>query len=243
MAKRRDLLRSAAVAAGTSVTAAAIARTVPAAAAAAPGSSAQAPLRVHLLMFEGVEELDYAAPYDVLSHANRMGRPIEVSTVAVDRPGTVVACYGTRIEVSGRWAPRTADLILVPGGGYGSPSEPGVAREVHRGVIPAALAAAKRPGLVFASVCTGTMLLSAAGLTRGRPCTTHHLAKQDLAAQGGKVVDARVVDDGDLVTAGGITSGLDLALHLLQRTFGSEAALHGETILEYERRGIVWKRD
>lgn len=57
-----------------------------------------------------------------------------------------------------------------------------------------------RPGLTIASVCTGAMVLSAAGITRGRPCTTHTGAQADLAAQGGQVINARVVDDGDLVT-------------------------------------------
>lgn len=84
------------------------------------------------------------------------------------------------------------------------------------------------------------MLLSAAGLTRGRPCTTHHRARPDLAEQGGVLKTARVVDDGDLVTAGGITSGLDLALWLVRRELGAETATSVEAMLEYEARGTVW---
>lgn len=86
------------------------------------------------------------------------------------------------------------------------------------------------------------MLLSAAGLTRGRPCTTHHKARPDLEQQGGVLKNARVVDDGDLVTAGGITSGLELALWLVRRELGPDTANAVEAMLEYEARGTVWSR-
>jgi transcriptional regulator GlxA family with amidase domain len=92
-----------------------------------------------------------------------------------------------------------------------------------------------------ASVCTGALLLAAAGLVDGRPAITHHGAIDDLRAAGATVVRARVVDDGDLVTAGGVTSGLDLVLHLVERHFGAAAALAAEHELEYERRGTVWR--
>jgi transcriptional regulator GlxA family with amidase domain len=86
------------------------------------------------------------------------------------------------------------------------------------------------------------MLAAAAGLTKGRPAVTHHLALEDLRDAGADVVEARVVDDGDLVTAGGVTSGLDLALWLLERHFGNEVASAVEGRLEHERRGVVWRR-
>nr|WP_244283000.1 DJ-1/PfpI family protein [Streptomyces flavidovirens] len=78
------------------------------------------------------------------------------------------------------------------------------------------------------------MLLSAADLTRGRPCTTHHRVRSDFVEQGGVLKKARVVNDGDLVTAGGVTSGLDLALWLVRRELGVDAALGLESMLEYE---------
>ncbi|ALO05908.1 Transcriptional regulator AraC family protein [Streptomyces venezuelae] len=84
------------------------------------------------------------------------------------------------------------------------------------------------------------MLLSAAGLTKGRPCTTHHKARPDLQQQGGLLKNARVVDDGDLVTAGGVTSGLELALWLTRRELGPDTANSLENMLEYEARGTVW---
>ncbi len=86
------------------------------------------------------------------------------------------------------------------------------------------------------------MVPSAAGLTKGRPCTTQYLSKADLAAQQAQVIDARVVDDGELVTAGGVTSGLDLPLRLITRELGAAAAVGAEGVLEYEQRGAVWRR-
>ena len=85
------------------------------------------------------------------------------------------------------------------------------------------------------------MLLAAAGILKGRPATTHHGAIKDLEASGANVVDARVVDDGNIVTAGGVTSGLDLGLWLVERFYGSQLAHKIEAQLEYERRGTVWK--
>ncbi|MEU2394067.1 DJ-1/PfpI family protein [Streptomyces sp. NPDC007369] len=243
---RRRLLRSS-TALGATAAAAGLAGTTAAATAAPAAASGQPaavdgqPLRVHLVMFDGVEELDFAAPYEVLSAARSFTkRPIDVRYVTVSAPGAVRAAYGTTVRVAHRWAPHEADVLLVPGGGYARREDPGVWAEIRRGTLPRALAAAVRPGLTVAAVCTGVMLLSAAGLTRGRPCTTHHRARPGLAEQGGVLKTARVVDDGDLVTAGGITSGLDLALWLVRRELGAETATSVEAVLEYEARGTVW---
>lgn len=94
--------------------------------------------------------------------------------------------------------------------------------------------------LTITSLCTGAILLGAAGLVAGRPCTTHRGAMAELESQGGVVKEARVVDDGDLVTAGGITSGLELGLWLVRRELGAEAAVGVESMLEYQARGTVW---
>jgi transcriptional regulator GlxA family with amidase domain len=86
------------------------------------------------------------------------------------------------------------------------------------------------------------MLLAAAGVTAGRPAITHRSAIEDLRASGAVIVPARVVDDGDIVTAGGVTSGLDLALWLVERWFGSPLADGVAGAMEHERRGPVWLR-
>ncbi|MEU9605653.1 DJ-1/PfpI family protein [Streptomyces sp. NPDC048057] len=205
------------------------------------GRARSGPLRVQVVMFEGVEELDFAAPFEVFAAAGFFtDRQVDVRYVSATGPGTFRAAYGTQLSVAHGWSPRAADVLVVPGGGYARRDSPGVWAEIRRGVLPRALASAARRGLTVAAVCTGTMLLSAAGLTKGRPCTTHHRARADLERQGGVLKDARVVDDGDLVTAGGITSGLELALWLVRRELGADAAIGVEAMLEYEARGTVW---
>lgn len=236
---RRTLLRTA-----TALGAAGLATGVPldeATAAPAPHSGSRDPLRVHVVLFQGVEELDLAAPYEVLSASDHFtDRDVDVRYVALDGPRAITAAFGTRLRADQGWAPEKADLLVVPGGGYARKEAPGVWAEIRRGDLPRALAEARRPGLTIAALCTGVMLLSAAGVTRGRPCTTHHRARADLEQQGGLLKNARVVDDGDLVTAGGVTSGLDLALWLVRRELGVDAALGLEAMLEYEARGTVW---
>lgn len=239
---RRTLLRTTAVlgAAGLTTGASLDAAT----AATATGTSAPRrgdPLRAHVVLFDGVEELDLAAPYEVLSASDHFtDRDVEVQYVTLDGRRTITAAFGTTLRVDRGWAPETADLLVVPGGGYARKEAPGVWAEIRRGALPRALAEARRPGLTIAALCTGVMLLSAAGVTRGRPCTTHHKARDLLQEQGGVLKNARVVDDGDLVTAGGVTSGLDLALWLVRRELGVDAALGLEAMLEYEARGTVW---
>jgi transcriptional regulator GlxA family with amidase domain len=239
---RRDVLRATVAGAAVGGAVAAGAVLTPGSASAAPAFTSARPLRVQILTFAGVEEMDIIAPIEVFGLAKALGGAITTSMVTVDGDDPVVAVHGSRVGPVRRWAPREADLLLVPGGGYRRADRPGVSYEIQRGVLPAAIAAARRPGLTIAAVCTGTMLLSAAGLTAGRPCITHHRVVEDLRAQGGVITEARVVDDGDLVTAGGITSGLDLALWLVERFLGADLAVQVEQVLEYQRRGTVWRR-
>ncbi|GGT93075.1 DJ-1/PfpI family protein [Streptomyces lateritius] len=193
------------------------------------------PLRVHTVLYDGAEEQDFAGHVEVFGIVGE--ERLVQSFVTVDGPRRVTTSAGMEIVCRDAWSPRSADVVIVPGGGYGDGSS--IQREIRRGTLPRALAAARRDGLLLGAVCTGTMLLSAAGLTAGRRCTTHHIALDDLRAQGAHVVGGRVVDDGDLVTCGGVTSGIDLGIWLLERFFGPDAALFAEEVLEYERRGIV----
>ncbi|MDI5975607.1 DJ-1/PfpI family protein [Amycolatopsis magusensis] len=191
--------------------------------------------RVDVLVFDGVDDLDVVAPYEVLDLAKRMGAGISAAVVALDGDG-VTTQGGLRLGTTAKWAPDGATVLLVPGGGYAAKDGAGVHAELRSGALPEALRAAIRPDQVFASVCTGVFLLAAAGLISGRPCTTHHRAAADLERAGGQYRAERVVDDGDLVTSGGITSGLDLGLHLVERFAGAEYATSVAKALEYERR-------
>jgi transcriptional regulator GlxA family with amidase domain len=200
-------------------------------------------MRIEIVVYDGFDEVDAIGPYEVLRNAARIVEDLDVRLVGAHGPATVTASHGLRMVVE-EGLSGGADLVLVPGGGWNDPSGTGGARAEHeRGDLPRRLRELHAAGTRVGSVCTGAMLLAAAGLTDGRPAITHHRAIEDLRATGADVKDdARVVDDGDLLTAGGVTSGLDLVLHLAERYFGAEAALAAERELEYERRGTVWSR-
>ncbi len=191
-------------------------------------------LDVEVVLFDGFDELDAIGPFEVFAAAASEA-DLAVRLVTLEPTDRVVASHGLRIEPDGVLG--EPDLLVVPGGGWSSP-DGGVRRVVDEGTLAEAVAALAADGTAVASVCTGALVLAEAGLLEGRPATTHHTATDDLAAYA-EVVDARVVDGGEVVTAGGVTSGIDLALWLLEREFGAELAEAGARRLEHERRGEV----
>lgn len=192
-------------------------------------------MKVEILLFGGFDELDGIGPFEVLSGAARERAEVDVALVTLDGRGTVHAAHGLEL-VPHRALSEHVDLLVVPGGGWGDRAPHGAWAEVQHGALPRAIAARHAAGATVASVCTGALLLAAAGLLEGRPATTHHTALDDLAERGARVVPGRVVDDGDVLTAGGVTSGLDLALHLVERLFGPEAAQARATEIEFDPR-------
>ena len=199
-------------------------------------------MRIDILLFPGFDELDALAPYEVLQNAAE-GADFVLRLVSSAGQGEVVGAHGLRVlaEAAMGDAPRP-DVIIVPGGGWNNRAPQGARAEAARGKIPSHLAALHEAGTTIASVCTGAMLVAAAGLLRGRRAITHHGAINDLREAGAEIIDARVVDDGEFITAGGVTSGLDLALWLIERFAGAPAARTVEREMEYERRGVVWRQ-
>jgi transcriptional regulator GlxA family with amidase domain len=199
-------------------------------------------MKTQIVLYDGFDELDAVAPYEVFVTAAKRGAPFEVELAHLEGAREVVGSQGLAVRATAALAERL-ELLVVPGGRWADRSSLVGARvEAERGTLPRAIGRIHAGGARVASVCTGAMLLAAAGLTRGRHATTHHVAREALRASGAVLVDARVVDDGDLITAGGITSGLDLALWLVEREAGAALALELERHLEYERRGTVWRR-
>jgi transcriptional regulator GlxA family with amidase domain len=197
-------------------------------------------MRCEVLLFDGFDELDALAPWEVLSSFADVRDDVDAALVSLDGAKPLRAAHGTLVTPH-RALSGEVDVLVVPGGGWNDRAENGAWAQAQLGAVPHAIRERHDRGALVASVCTGAMLLAAAGLVEGRHAITHHGALADLEAAGAHVVRARVVDDGDLVTAGGVTSGLDLALHLAERLFGSDAALAAERELEYERRGTVWR--
>ena len=199
-------------------------------------------MRVAVIVFEGFDELDAIGPLEVLRNAAAMGAAdLSVELVALDGSAEVTGSHGLRVRTDGQLDPGRTDLLVIPGGGWNDRGAHGAWAEAKRGDLPVAIAAASRAGAVVATVCTGAMLAATAGLTRGRPAITHQGAVEDLRASGARVVEARVVDDGDLVTAGGVTSGIDMALWLVERHYGAGLAEAVAAEIEHPRHGEVWR--
>lgn len=176
-------------------------------------------MKAALIVFDRMTFLDFVGFYDPLTRLRSMGLKEDLEwricsdreRVADDRgPGGLTLRPD---EVGGSLA--GYDLLFVPGG-VGTR-----ALRKDPGFIAWLLTATPVP--LKLSVCTGALLLGAAGFLRGRPATTHPSALGELVESGASVREARLVDDGDLVTAGGVTAAIDLGLHVVARLAGPEA--------------------
>jgi transcriptional regulator GlxA family with amidase domain len=185
-----------------------------------------------IVIYDGFDDLDALGPYEVFNHARNGGADLDVGLYTLGEQAIVESSHGLRLEPDGT-VPTDPDVVVVPGGGWSSGESRGARREAEDGTLPDTLGEYHEQGAVVASVCTGAMLLARVGITEGRPAITHHSAIEDLRDSGAEVVEARVVDDGDVLTAGGITSGIDLALHLVDREFGTDTAEAVAETMEY----------
>jgi transcriptional regulator GlxA family with amidase domain len=191
------------------------------------------PPATEIVFFDGFDDLDAIAPLEVLTGAGFDVRPVCVP----GQPLAVRSAHGLQITVAGELG--APGLVVVPGGGWIDDTPVG-ARAQSQGPLPGLLGELHDRGSVIASVCTGAMLLAAAGLLRGRPAVTNRGALDDLARFGTEVhPEARVVDDGSVVTSGGIVAGIDLALWLVERFVSAQAAVEAAGRLEHERVGPV----
>jgi transcriptional regulator GlxA family with amidase domain len=170
-------------------------------------------MRIAIVVYDGMTALDAVGPYDIL---NRLP-DTEVSTVGVGAgPKRAEGGLGV-VAAQDLSAVTAADVVLVPGGGkLGAVMR---SERLHEWLRDRHATAAWT-----ASVCTGALVLGAAGLLDGRRVTTHWRAREHLARFGATFVDERVVVDGSLVTGGGVTAGIDLALTLARLLHGDDIA-------------------
>jgi transcriptional regulator GlxA family with amidase domain len=189
---------------------------------------------VQVLIYDGFDELDAIAPFEILAAAG-----FTTELVTVRAAPNVRSAYGARIIPGATLAP-APDLLVVPGGGWASRAPRGAWAESLKPDLPDAIADRHGAGSVVAGVCSGVMLVATAGLLHARPAVTHHAAIDDLRERGADVrADARVVDDGDVITAGGVTAGIDLALHIVAREHGIDAARAATLRIEHHVRGPI----
>ena len=190
------------------------------------------PLHIGILLFDDVEELDAVGPWEVLSYWTR-SHPEDgyvVSCISSDGRA-VTAAKGLVIGAHESLADVPALEVLVHPGGGGTrtlmrdPDHLAWVRQ-QREVVP-----------LMTSVCTGSLVFAAAGLLAGRPATTHWGAMDELRRLDSTIEvreDDRWVDDGDLITASGVSAGIDMALHLVARLAGPDRARQVRRGIQYD---------
>src|SRR5690349_19600272 len=180
------------------------------------------PLQVAILLFDEVEVLDFAGPFEVFSVArSAAGEPAFAVVTFALRAGPVVARNG--LTVLPTCTPDTlgpVDILVVPGGF-------GTRRELGNPAMLDFIRATSASASLTLSVCTGALLLGAAGLLEGKGATTHWAAMDELRALdcGAKLhPEARLVDNGALIVSAGVSAGIDAALYAVSHLCGEAAA-------------------
>ena len=193
--------------------------------------STQSPVRVGIFVFDDAEELDVVGPYEVLAHwAQRSELKPEVVTFS--RDGNGVRCAKGLRLVPDHSAEDVGPLhVVVHPGGAGT--RPLVKDSEHLAWVRRL----RSTTALMTSVCTGSLVYAAAGLLAGRPATTYWGALDELARIDPTVLidaEARFVDDGDVVTAAGVSAGIDMALHLVARLDSADEARAVRRGLQYD---------
>ncbi|XFO70610.1 Isonitrile hydratase [Sporomusa acidovorans DSM 3132] len=184
-------------------------------------------VKIGVLLFPQVEELDFVGPFEVLSHVNKI-RPDSTKVLLVAESAEPVRAYnGMQIIPDTTIANCPAlDIVVVPGGkGRLTAMKNVVIQEFIQKQIPTAN--------YITSVCTGAFLLAEAGLLKGKRATTYHAAFAELAAYSVQVLPQKIVHDGKIITAGGVSSGIELGFYLLKQLFGLKLAQEVAQSIEY----------
>jgi transcriptional regulator GlxA family with amidase domain len=181
-------------------------------------------MQVAYVLYERFTALDITGPYEVLNSV-----PGVESVFVAERTGPVRNESGTLALVADRTLEEVPapDIFVVPGG-------IGTRALLEHEPLLAWLRNAHETTTWTTSVCTGSLLLAAAGLLDGAPATTHWLARDTLASLGARPVPERVVEHGRIITAAGVSAGIDMALRLVQLIYGDELAQEVQLAIEYD---------
>jgi len=180
-------------------------------------------MKIGFLIFPGVTAMDFLGPHEVLGRL-----PQAVSYLIAKTSDPVQSDLGLTLTPHVTFGNTPAiDILVVPGG-------PGINHLLSDQETLAYIAGMADKVKYVAAVCTGALVLGAAGLLKGRQATTHWMSHHFLEMFGAKPVDERVVIDGKVITAGGVTSGIDLGLVLADIIAGRETAESIQLFLEYD---------
>jgi transcriptional regulator GlxA family with amidase domain len=189
---------------------------------------------VAILLFADVEVLDFAGPFEVFTAADELRQQTAFTTYTVAETAGEIRCHnGLRVVPDYTFATCPPAAVLVVPGGFGT-----------RALIqrPAAVEWLRRRAQeseIVMSVCTGALVLARAGLLDGLRVTTHYEALDLLRALAPRAIldrGARFHDNGKILTAAGVSAGIDCALHVVARLLGAETAGETARYIEYERR-------
>lgn len=185
------------------------------------------PLNFAIVLFPDVEELDFAGPYEVIGMAAKyLYKDWRLFTVAEERVIRGACGLSVNVDYAFGDAP-AADVILVPGG---VGTRPGEENNALIGYIADSGAAAR----YVTSVCTGAFLLQKAGLLAGKRATTYWAERETLLRRGVEVVEERWVHDGNVISAAGVSAGIDMALYLVGVLKGPDEARRVQKLIEYD---------
>ncbi|GAB2849073.1 DJ-1/PfpI family protein [Streptomyces deserti] len=181
-------------------------------------------MQIAIVLFDRFTALDAVGPYETLG-----GLPGAETVFVAERNGPVRTDRGNLALTADRTLADVPDpgIVVVPGG-------PGQSRQMENDTLLDWLRAADSTSTWTTSVCTGSLLLAAAGLLEGRRATSHWLALDQLQRFGAEPTGERVVFDGKYVTAAGVSSGIDMGLTLLGRIAGDEHAQTVQLATEYD---------
>jgi len=180
-------------------------------------------MQIAILLFDDVTALDAVGPYEVLSRI-----PGATVTWAASTPGPKKAKGGLTLVADRRLEDvPNPQIVLVPGGS-------GVDKTMQDPAVIRWIRAVDETSRFTTAVCTGALILGQAGLLRGLKVTTHWNYRERLAAFGAVVLTERVVREGKIVTAAGVSAGIDMALRLVQWTAGDRAAQAIQLGIEYD---------
>jgi len=193
-------------------------------------------LKIGILIFDDVEELDFVGPWEVFTMGNEMAKrggqpePHDVFLIA-EKDAPVRCAKGMRVLPDKTTANCGAlDVLLVPGG-------QGTRREVNNQALFGWIANVAKSAKWITSVCTGAMLLTAAGPAKGKKVTTHWAFVETLRARNEAsevLTHYRYVRDGNVVTAAGVSAGIDMALWLTGEWHGPDFARTVQRGMEYD---------